>query len=244
MFLSSTSSLNIHSPTMSITMATESWLLSQPSSLLYTKTKFPIISNYVKPFKLQNPSSSSSFGNSSQDLKIFVGNLTSDINVDKLTALFGQAGTVVHAEVIYTWDKDQRFGCITMSTVEEVEKAVNKFDGYELNGKLLTVSTTDDPRKAQPDLPSRPLAFDSPFSVYVHSLTREIDNAGLEEIFSKYGKVESVEIVCDKVTGRTRGFGFVTMSNETDMKNAIAGLHKKMDMGDRKLMVSELPRNL
>jgi RNA recognition motif-containing protein len=129
MFLSSTSSLNIHSPTMSITMATESWLLlSQPSSLLYTKTKFPIISNYVKPFKLQNPSSSSScnnntstlrlttrrritrhssvltfaigaVGNSSQDLKIFVGNLTSDINVDKLTALFGQAGTVVHAEV-------------------------------------------------------------------------------------------------------------------------------------------------
>jgi hypothetical protein len=127
-FLSSTSSLNIHSPTMSITMAAESWLLSQPSSLLYTKTKFPIISNYVKPFKLQNPSLSSScnnntstlplttrrritrhssvltfaigaVGNSSQDLKIFVGNLTSDINVDKLTALFGQAGTVVHAEV-------------------------------------------------------------------------------------------------------------------------------------------------
>ncbi|GAU50592.1 hypothetical protein TSUD_186640 [Trifolium subterraneum] len=35
----------------------ESWLLSQPSSLLYTKTKFPIISNSIKPFKLQNPSS-------------------------------------------------------------------------------------------------------------------------------------------------------------------------------------------
>ncbi|CAJ2627909.1 31 kDa ribonucleoprotein, chloroplastic-like isoform X1 [Trifolium pratense] len=189
MFLSSSSSsfLKIHSATMSITMA-ESWLLSQ-HSLLYTKTKFPIISNSVKPFKLQNLSScnknSSTFspslplttrrrrtrhsslltfavgavGNSSQDLKIFIGNLTSDINVDKLTALFGQAGIVVHAEVIYTWDINQRFGCVTMSTIDEVEKAVNKFDGYELNGKLLTVSTTDDPRKAQPDLPSRPHAF-------------------------------------------------------------------------------------
>ncbi|CAL5198174.1 unnamed protein product [Lathyrus oleraceus] len=177
-----------------------------------------------------------------EKFEIFVGNLTSDTDAEKLTTLFGQAGTVVHAELISLWDTNLRFGKVTMSTAEEVEKAIKKFDVYGLNGKHLTVSTYD-PRNSQPDLPNRPRAFDSAFSVYVCNLTRETDSTRLEEIFSKYGKVESIEFVTDS-NGRSRGYGFVTMSSKTEMDDAIAALDLKLDMGSRKMHVVELPRNL
>ncbi|XP_058733820.1 RNA-binding protein CP31B, chloroplastic-like [Vicia villosa] len=179
---------------------------------------------------------------STENLEIFVGNLTSDTDVEKLTTLFGQAGTVVHAELITLWDTALRFGSVTMSTVEEVEKAIKKFDVYGLNGNYLSVSKYD-PRKSQPDLPKRPLAFDSAFSLYVCNLTRETDPAKLEEIFSKYGKVKSVEFVTDSY-GRSRGYGFVTMSSKTEMDDAIAALDRKLEMGSRTMHVAELPRNL
>ncbi|KEH31744.1 putative nucleotide-binding alpha-beta plait domain-containing protein [Medicago truncatula] len=103
------------------------------------------------------------------------------------------------------------FGCVTMSTVEEVEKAMKKFNGYELAGNFLTVSK-DDIRNTLPDLPKRPHAFDSPFSVYVTKLSRSIENnEHLEQLFSKHGKVECAELICDKVSSRSRGYGFVTM---------------------------------
>jgi len=52
----------------------------------------------------------------------------------------------------------------------------------------------------------------------------DVDNSRLEQIFSEHGKVEDARVVYDRETGRSRGFGFVTMSSETDMNDAIAAL--------------------
>ncbi|XP_061364865.1 28 kDa ribonucleoprotein, chloroplastic-like [Gastrolobium bilobum] len=159
----------------------------------------------------------------SEELKIFVGNLPFDVDSEKLAMLFETAGTVMVAEVIYNraTDRSRGFGFVTMSTVEELEKAVEKFSGYDLDGRVLTVNKAA-PKGAQPERPPR--AFDNGLRVYVGNLPWDVDNVRLEQIFSEHGKVENARVVYDRETGRSRGFGFVTMSSETDINDAIAAL--------------------
>ncbi|XP_028765179.1 28 kDa ribonucleoprotein, chloroplastic [Neltuma alba] len=158
-----------------------------------------------------------------EDAKLFVGNLPYDVDSQRLAMLFEQAGTVEIAEVIYNRSTDQSrgFGFVTMSTVEEAEKAVEKFHRYDLDGRLLTVNKAA-PRGTEPERPPR--VFEPSFRVYVGNLPWDVDNDRLEQIFSEHGKVVSARMVYDRETGRSRGFGFVTMSSETEMNDAIAAL--------------------
>ncbi|XP_075661503.1 28 kDa ribonucleoprotein, chloroplastic [Castanea sativa] len=158
-----------------------------------------------------------------EEAKLFVGNLPYDVDSQKLAELFEQVGTVEVAEVIYNRDTDQSrgFGFVTMSTVEEAEEAVEKFSSYDLGGRPLTVNKAA-PRGARPERPPR--AFEPGFRIYVGNLPWDVDNGRLEQIFSEHGKVEQARVLFDRETGRSRGFGFVTMSSETEMNDAIAAL--------------------
>ncbi|KAI4343684.1 hypothetical protein L6164_011003 [Bauhinia variegata] len=158
-----------------------------------------------------------------EDAKLFVGNLPYDVDSQKLAMLFEQAGTVEIAEVIYNRETDQSrgFGFVTMSTVEEADNAVEKFNRYDLDGRLLNVNKAA-PRGSRPERPPR--TFEPAFRVYAGNLPWDIDNARLEQVFSEHGKVVSARIVYDTETGRSRGFGFVTMTSETEMNDAIAAL--------------------
>ncbi|CAO2840520.1 unnamed protein product [Amaranthus hypochondriacus] len=158
-----------------------------------------------------------------EEAKLFVGNLPYDVDSEKLAQLFDGAGVVEIAEVIYNreTDRSRGFGFITMSTVEEAEKAVEMMNGYELNGRLLTVNKAA-PRGSRPERPPR--EFAASFRVYVGNLPWDLDNARLEQVFSEFGKVLSARVVFDRETGRSRGFGFVTMDSESEMNDAIAAL--------------------
>lgn len=52
----------------------------------------------------------------------------------------------------------------------------------------------------------------------------DVDNTRLKQIFSKHGNVVNARVVYDRESGRSRGFGFVTMSDETEMNDAVAAL--------------------
>ncbi len=56
---------------------------------------------------------------------------------------------------------------------------------------------------------------------FVAGLPYDVDDAELEEIFEKFGPVKSAKIAIDRETGKSRGFGFVSMQNEEDGKQAI-----------------------
>jgi nucleolin len=62
------------------------------------------------------------------------------------------------------------------------------------------------------------------FRIYVGNLPWQVDDARLEQVFSEHGKVVNARVVFDQETGRSRGFGFVTMSSETELQDAIAAL--------------------
>uniref|UniRef100_A0A1J3HQ07 31 kDa ribonucleoprotein, chloroplastic n=1 Tax=Noccaea caerulescens TaxID=107243 RepID=A0A1J3HQ07_NOCCA len=158
-----------------------------------------------------------------EEAKLFVGNLAYDVDSQALAMLFEQAGTVEIAEVIYNRETDQSrgFGFVTMCTVEEAETAVEKFNRYDLNGRLLTVNKAA-PRGSRPE--RTPRVYEPAFRVYVGNLPWDVDNGRLEQVFSEHGKVVEARVVYDRETGRSRGFGFVTMSNETELNDAIAAL--------------------
>lgn len=159
----------------------------------------------------------------SEDAKVFVGNLPFDIDSEKLAHLFEQAGVVEVAEVIYNRETDQSrgFGFVTMSTVEEAEKAVDIFNRYDVNGRLLTVNKAA-PKGSRPE--RQPRVFEPANRIYVGNLPWDVDDARLEQVFSEHGKVLSARVVYDRESARSRGFGFVTMSTDSELNDAIANL--------------------
>ena len=85
--------------------------------------------------------------------------------------------------------------------------------------------------------------------LYVGNLSFRVTGDDLFEHFSQAGTVESANVVQDRETGRSRGFGFVEMASDQDAQNAIQQLHGK-DLNGRTINVSiakpqeERPRRL
>ena len=74
--------------------------------------------------------------------------------------------------------------------------------------------------------------------LYVGNLSYNVDGTQLEEWFGKYGTVRSAEVVKDRDTGRSKGFGFVEMADDNSALEAISGLNEREQEG-RKLTVNE-----
>ena len=75
-------------------------------------------------------------------------------------------------------------------------------------------------------------------NIYVGNLSYGMSEDELREAFSAYGDVASVKILSDRETGRSRGFGFVEMPNQSEGEAAITQLNGK-ELGGRTLRVNE-----
>ena len=75
-------------------------------------------------------------------------------------------------------------------------------------------------------------------NIFVAGLPYDLDDAELEEIFEKFGKVNSAKVAMDKETGKSRGFGFVEMPNSVEAKDAIENLND-ISLGKKPLVVKE-----
>ncbi|MEI6528402.1 MAG: RNA-binding protein [bacterium] len=74
--------------------------------------------------------------------------------------------------------------------------------------------------------------------LYVGNLSYSTTDAGLNEAFSQKGAVEAANVIVDKMTGRSRGFGFVTMTNDDEAMAAIDSMNGA-EVDGRKLTVNE-----
>ena len=75
-------------------------------------------------------------------------------------------------------------------------------------------------------------------NLYVGNLSYNIDSQKLEELFSKVGKVVSAQVISDRYSGRSRGFGFVEMASDQEAKKAIDTLNGK-EIDGRAIIVNE-----
>jgi len=74
--------------------------------------------------------------------------------------------------------------------------------------------------------------------LYVGNLSYQVDSSELESLFTAHGQVVSAQIINDRDTGRSKGFGFVEMSSDTEAAAAIAALNGQQHNG-RALTVNE-----
>lgn len=74
--------------------------------------------------------------------------------------------------------------------------------------------------------------------IFVAGLPYDMDDAELEEFFEKFGTVTSVKIAMDRETGKSKGFGFVEMPNDSEAKEAIEGLND-ISLGKKPLVVKQ-----
>jgi cold-inducible RNA-binding protein len=74
--------------------------------------------------------------------------------------------------------------------------------------------------------------------IYVGNMSFDMDNMSLDEMFKPYGTVVSAQVIMDRDSGRSKGFGFVEMGSEAEAQAAIAALNGK-EVNGRALTVNE-----
>jgi len=74
--------------------------------------------------------------------------------------------------------------------------------------------------------------------LYVGNLPYSVGNAELEELFTQHGTVESAEVISDRMTGQSKGFGFVEMASDEEAETAIEAINGQSHAG-RALTVNE-----
>ena len=74
--------------------------------------------------------------------------------------------------------------------------------------------------------------------IYVGNLSYNVTSSDLEQLFTSHGQVQSAEVISDRATGRSKGFGFVEMSSDEEAQAAIAALNGTEHDG-RNLTVNE-----
>src|ERR1700722_13248491 len=74
--------------------------------------------------------------------------------------------------------------------------------------------------------------------LYVGNLSYDVDSSSLEQLFTPHGTVDSAQIITDRDTGQSKGFGFVEMSSDGEAQAAIAALNGQQH-GGRALTVNE-----
>jgi RNA recognition motif-containing protein len=63
-------------------------------------------------------------------------------------------------------------------------------------------------------------------NIYISNLSYDVNDADLRELFEEYGTVSSAKVITDRMSGRSRGFGFVEMDDNAQAQKAIDELHE------------------
>jgi len=75
-------------------------------------------------------------------------------------------------------------------------------------------------------------------NIYVGNLNYNLSEDELKEVFEEFGEVSTAKIITDKYSGRSKGFGFVEMPNDSEASEAIENLNDK-DVGGRNIKVNQ-----
>lgn len=171
---------------------------------------------------MQSPSPSSSPSTewnlipSERERKIFVGGLSWMSTEDSLDAYFKSLGEPVDRVVIMrekVTGRSRGFGFVIASTVEAMERIVSRphvVDGKKIEAKKAIP-------KAEMNNPAK--------KVFVGGVALGVDDDQFRDYFSLFGTVAESQIIRDRLTGRSRGFGFVTFVDEESVDKVLLQRH-------------------
>jgi nucleolin len=160
--------------------------------------------------------------------QLFVGNLSFTTEATSLGSMFTDY-SVVDTKVIYDQQTGRSKGIafVTFASADDATKAQAAMNGAMLDGRSIRVESRTPPGERKPYAPreARPMsprrsAPNDERKLFVGNLAWAVDGLDLEDIFKEFGAVESAQVVTDRETGRSRGFGFVIMQTKAESEKA------------------------
>jgi nucleolin len=159
--------------------------------------------------------------------KLYIGNLSWDTQPEDLRQAFEEYGSIIFCDVITDPNGRSRgFGFVEFEDAEQAAAAIDGTNGRDLDGREIRVDYVA-ARGARPERPPRTGGMkynNNGHRIYIGNLPWKMDEYDLRDTFEEFGEVSDARVITDRETGRSRGFGFVTMADEADMRNAIQGL--------------------
>ncbi|OBS78368.1 hypothetical protein A6R68_19246 [Neotoma lepida] len=163
---------------------------------------------------------------------IFIKNLENSIDNKALYDTFSTFGSILSSKVVYNEHGSRGFGFVHFETHEAAQKAINTMNGMLLNDRKVFVGHFKSRQKREAELGARALGFTN---IYVKNLHVDMDEQGLQDLFSQFGKMQSVKVMRDS-NGQSRGFGFVNFEKHEEAQKAVDHMNGK-DVNGQQLYV-------
>ncbi|XP_064477104.1 ELAV-like protein 3 isoform X2 [Ornithodoros turicata] len=163
-------------------------------------------------------------GTSAEDSKtnLIVNYLPQTMTQEEIRSLFSSIGEVESCKLIRDKVTGQSlgYGFVNYVRPEDAEKAINTLNGLRLQNKTIKVSY------ARPSSEAIKGA-----NLYVSGLPKSMTQQDLEALFSPYGRIITSRILCDNITGLSKGVGFVRFDQRVEAERAIKHLHNTIPEG-------------
>jgi len=160
---------------------------------------------------------------------LIINYLPQTVTEKDLYALFGQVGHLESCRVMkdYKTGYSYGFGFVNYVNPQDAEKAIARFNGYEISNKHIKVSYAR---------PSGENIKDT--NLYITNLPRHYREDDLDALFGPYGTIVQKNLLVDKLSGMPRGVAFVRYDRREEAQNAISNLHDQVpEGGNEKLNV-------
>uniref|UniRef100_A0A8C0HTQ3 Heterogeneous nuclear ribonucleoproteins A2/B1 n=1 Tax=Balaenoptera musculus TaxID=9771 RepID=A0A8C0HTQ3_BALMU len=152
-----------------------------------------------------------------QFCKLFIGGLSSETTEESLRNYYKQRGNLTDCVLVRdpASQKPGRFGFVTFSSMAEVDVAMAARP-QSIDGKTVA------PKRAVPREDSGQRgAFLTVKKLFVGGIEEDTEEHHLRDYFEKYGKIDAIEIITDRESGKKRGFGFVTFNDHDPMDKLV-----------------------
>ncbi|KAK7407152.1 hypothetical protein VNO78_08829 [Psophocarpus tetragonolobus] len=180
------------------------------------------------------PTTSPSIHSSDNIKKLYVVNISWSLSATDLKDLFAQCGSVTDVEIIKSKDgRNKGYAFVTMASREEAQAAIDKFDSYELSGRIIRVELAKRFKKpSPPPPPPGPRTGETRHVIYASNLAWKARSTHLRQFFTENFKTPvSARVVFDSPSGRSAGYGFVSFHTKEDAEAAISTVDGKELMG-------------
>uniref|UniRef100_A0A8C9HHV8 Poly(A) binding protein cytoplasmic 1 like n=1 Tax=Piliocolobus tephrosceles TaxID=591936 RepID=A0A8C9HHV8_9PRIM len=156
---------------------------------------------------------------------IFIKNLEDSIDNKALYDTFSTFGNILSCKVVCDEHGSRGFGFVHFETHEAAQQAINTMNGMLLNDRKVFVGHFKSRREREAELGARALEFTN---IYVKNLPVDVDEQGLQELFSQFGKMLSVKVMRDN-SGHSRCFGFVNFEKHEEAQKGVNLYVKNLD---------------
>ncbi|RHZ69545.1 hypothetical protein Glove_283g86 [Diversispora epigaea] len=178
--------------------------------------------------KLSSPKKTKINEDDSSNCTVFVGNLSYDIDEDRLAQELDEAGEIADVRIIYDKDtgRSKGFGYVEFSNSESAQKALS-FSGKDVDGRTIKVDLADQkPKNGGGNANNNKNGFQKELSepsntLFIGNLSFTADEDTIRNTFEKYGQINSVRLPTFQDSGGRKGFGYVTFSDIDSAQEAM-----------------------